>query len=126
MNREFLLQQQIRAEASQAGCVLWRNNVGAVMSPDGRLIRFGLANDSKQMNARYKSSDLIGIQRVIITEEMVGEVFGRFLAREVKAPGWTYRGTDREAAQLNYITKVNELGGSAAFANTLGTIVPDV
>lgn len=123
MMNEFTLQQQIRAEASQAGCVLWRNNVGAVVTQDNRFIRFGLANDSKQMNERIKSSDLIGIEPVIITEDMVGSVIGRFLAREVKAPGWRYRATSREAAQLQFLTKVNQMGGNAAFASTLGTIM---
>ena len=95
---ESELQQQIRAEASRAGCVLWRNNVGAL---DG--VRYGLANDSRAMNQLHKSADLVGIEPVLITQAMVGSVVGRFLAREVKRPGWTWTGTEREQAQLQVV-----------------------
>ena len=114
---ESELQQQIRAEASRAGCVLWRNNVGAF---DG--VRYGLANDSRAMNQLHKSADLVGIEPVLITPGMVGSVVGRFLAREVKRPGWHYTGTEREQAQLRWLERVSLMGGNAGFACGLGTI----
>lgn len=114
---EAAVQQTIRLEASQAGCRLWRNNVGAV---DG--LRYGLANDSPAMNARLKSSDLIGIRPVVITPAMVGRTIGQFMAREVKRPGWVFRGDARERAQLAFLTLVWSMGGDACFANNRGTI----
>ena len=117
MTTEQELQQAIRAEASRAGCVLWRNNVGAAGA-----IRYGLANDSAAMNANIKSSDLIGIEPVIITPDMIGTVIGRFIAREVKRPGWHWTGTDRERAQLRYMQLVCRMGGNACFATSEGTL----
>ncbi len=53
---------------------------------------------------------------------MVGSRFGQFLAREVKKPGWKYRGTAEERAQLHFINLVNTAGGDAAFATGRGMI----
>lgn len=111
----------IRLEASQRGCRLWRNNVGAYEA-DGRWIRYGLCNDSRRMNEQIKSSDLIGIRPVRITGEHIGQVIGQFVAREVKASGWRYAATARERAQLAFIALVRQLGGDAQFATGRGTI----
>jgi hypothetical protein len=46
---------------------------------------------------------------------MVGRVIGQFICREVKKTGWTYKATDREKAQQNWINLINKLGGDAAF-----------
>lgn len=108
-------QTALRVEASKAGWRLWRNNVGAAYTSDGSFIRYGLANDSQQLNKRLKSSDLIGLKPVLITPEMVGHIVGQFVAREVKRGGWKYTGTAREVAQLNYLTLVASLGGDARF-----------
>lgn len=110
--------KQVALAAAQQGDVLWRNNVGQVdpTSYDGKsFIRFGLANDTKQMNKIIKSSDRIGIRQVRITPAHVGLIIGQFTAREVKHPGWQYRGTEREVAQLRYIDLVNSMGGDAKF-----------
>jgi hypothetical protein len=119
---ESEVQNLVRLEASRAGCRLWRNNVGAVVSEDGRSIRYGLLNESKRMNARIKSSDLIGIRPVLIKEKHIGYTIGQFMAREVKRPGWKFTGTDREEAQLKFIKLVIALGGDAKFASGGGTI----
>ena len=116
------VQSRIRLEASQKGCRLWRNNVGAGMLEDGSFIRWGLANETKAMNKKTKSSDLIGIRPVLITQEMVGQTIGQFIAREVKAGDWNFTATEREEAQLNFIQLVVSLGGDAAFANKEGTL----
>ena len=110
------VQQRVRIEASRNGGRLWRNNCG-VHEQDGRFIRYGLCNDSARINRSMKSSDLIGITPVTITEEHVGTIVGRFTAVEVKKPGWTYRGTEREQAQLKFIKLINLLGGVGRFVS---------
>lgn len=115
-------QQEVRLEASQKGRLLWRNNVGAGKLANGRFVRWGLANESAQMNQRIKSSDLIGIEPVIITESMVGMIIGRFIAREIKGPGWTFTGKGGENEQLAFINLVNAVGGNACFATGKGTL----
>jgi hypothetical protein len=119
---ESAAQANVRLEASQKGARLWRNNLGATTDSRGNFFRYGLANDSAAVNKTMKSSDLIGILPIVILPEHVGHIFGQFLAREMKAPGWKYTGTEREVAQLNFINLINDLGGNAAFATGRGTI----
>jgi hypothetical protein len=119
---EAAVQTRIRLEASRKGGRLWRNNVGGAYTEEGGFLRYGLANDSKDMNDLIKSSDLIGLRPVLITQGHVGSILGQFVAREVKAPGWAYTGTKREEAQLNFLNLVTGLGGDAQFANTPGTL----
>jgi len=109
------LQNLRRIDATKNGNILWRNNVGALRAPNGAQVRFGLANDSKGMNNKTKSSDLIGIIQELITPEHVGRVMGIFNAEEVKRWGWTYTGTPEEKAQLNFHNIVRSLGGYACF-----------
>lgn len=114
---------RVRLEASTKGVLLWRNNVGACQDArTGRLIRYGLCNDSAKVSARYKSSDLIGIRPVVIAQHMVGLTIGQYVARELKAPGWVYSGTDRERAQSAYLTLVGSYGGDACYATNTGTL----
>ena len=108
--------QRMRLEASHQGAIMWRNNVGAYQDERGVQIRYGLANESKAMNKRIKSSDYIGIRPVTITPEMVGDVIGQFVARETKKPGWTYSGTKRETAQNKFLWIVFSHGGDARFS----------
>lgn len=120
---ESAAQSQVRLEASRLGGRLWRNNVGAATHGDGSFVRYGLANESKQLNDLLKSSDLVGIKPVLIDYKHVGHTIGQFLCREIKVPGWTYSNTEREQAQYRWIQLVSSLGGDAAFATGEGTIL---
>lgn len=119
---EAWVQSQIRLEASSKGVKLMRNNVGACQDKSGRLIRYGLMNDSKQMNERIKSADLVGIRPVFITPELVGHTIGQFVSREVKEQGWVYSGTGREVAQMRWHEFIVGLGGDSCFASGTGTL----
>ena len=98
-------QNRIRCEASKAGFILFRNNVGAGKLDGERFVRFGLANESKAQNTRCKSGDLVGLTPT-----------GQFISIECKEPGWKYRGTEREMAQLAWQHLVITHGGIACFA----------
>lgn len=107
-----------RLAAAERGGRAWRNNCGAYKDERGNFIRYGLCNDSAELNKRVKSSDLIGIEPVLITPEMVGTTLGRFFAEECKRPGWKYTGTAHEKAQLAFLQLVNALGGRGEFICT--------
>ena len=109
---EAWAQSALRIEASRKGVKLFRNNVGALADKTGRFVRYGLANDSAAQNEILKSGDLIGLRPTLIA----GHVYGIFVSREMKSPGWQYTGTEREVAQLNWINLINSCGGDAAFA----------
>jgi hypothetical protein len=116
------VQSLIRLEGAKNG-LLWRNNVGVLQNPEtGQPIRYGLANDSKQLNEKLKSGDLIGWQKILITPEHVGTVIARFTSRECKHPGWKYTGSARELAQLRWAQVVMRDGGDACFASSEGTL----
>ena len=119
---ESYTQSIVRLEASRKKSVLWRNNLGAVLTDDGRFLRYGLCNDSKKMNEKIKSSDLIGIRSIRITPNHVGCIMGQFLAREMKPEKWTYSGTAREKAQLKFLQIILSKGGDAGFATGEGTL----
>lgn len=112
----------VRLEASRIGARVFRNNSGACEDKRGRLIRYGLANDSAAMNKAIKSSDLIGIRPVLITPDMVGCTIGQFVAREVKRADWKYTSTERENAQLRFLELIVSLGGDACFCNDVGSL----
>lgn len=112
----------LRLEAARVGVRLWRNNCGAYEDESGRWVRYGLANDSKQMNEMLKSSDFIGIRPVLIGPAHVGQTIGQFVGRETKAAGWTYSGTPREVAQQRWALLVNACGGDACFVTGEGSL----
>lgn len=111
----------IRLEASKNEARLWRNNVGAAQTKSGSFVRYGLANDSTDVNSSIKSADLIGIRSIRITQDMVGKIIGQFISREVKRSNWTYSNSAREAAQMRWIELINIMGGDACFTTGEGT-----
>lgn len=113
---EAWAQSACRLAAAQAGYGVWRNNIGAMQDENGRVVRYGLANDSKAVNDRIKSGDLIGCAPVTVTAGMVGTTVGQFCSWEIKEEGWHYTGTPRERAQLAWIELVTGLGGRAKFS----------
>lgn len=119
---EARVQSIVRLEAAKAGVWLTRNNVGAFVDPEtGRLVRYGLANESKQQNERIKSADLIGFRKRVILPSDVGSTIAQFVSRECKAEGWRYTGTKREVAQAAWRDFINSNGGDAAFVSGPGS-----
>ncbi len=114
---EAVVQQELRLDASRQGARLWRNNNGAAQDRTGRMIRYGLGNDSAKVNRHLKSSDLIGITPVHITPDLINTTMGVFTSIEVKKGSWVYKGTERELAQANWLNLVTLMGGIAMFAN---------
>ncbi len=105
MQSEDEVMQLIRIEARRHGILLWRNNSGVLKNIDGTPVRYGLCNESKKINKKFKSSDLIGL-----TQD------GIFVAIEVKEEGWKYSGDEREVAQKHFIDYIKSKKGIAGFA----------
>lgn len=117
MTSETVVQQRTRLAFADIG-PMWRNNVGACVDDTGRQIRYGLGNDSAQLNAVIKSSDLIGITPVtaFLASEQRWVTLGVFTALEIKASGWHQRpGDDRATAQAKFHSIVRDAGGFAGF-----------
>ena len=122
-NSETWVQNTLRVVASsREHTYLWRNNVGATSEPDGRQIRYGLCNESKKLNQRFKSSDLIGGTPIVVTPSMVGKRLMVFTAIEVKRVDWS-PGKDkhRERGQLRFINAVRAAGGIGFFCRSPNT-----
>lgn len=111
MSTETDIQNQIRIDAARYGLILWRNNNGVLFDAEGRPVRYGLGNDSRAVNEKLKSSDLIGI------------FHGKFCSVEVKADDWEFHGTAREVAQLTWIRLIRREGGIACFATCFDDVL---
>lgn len=115
------VQNAVRLAIQEAGGVAWRNNRGALPNPEtGVPVRFGLANDSSKLDAVFKTGDLVGLYPVQVHygpwgAAMTSALMAIFCMWECKKPGWTWRGTDHERAQLNAINFVRERGGRSGF-----------
>lgn len=101
--------------SKEDGGILWRNNCGVASDAYGNFFRYGLCNDSPKIGKMLKSGDCIGIRPVRIMPHHVGLWFGQFVSREYKAPGWKWRGTEREKAQMAWANLVISMGGDASF-----------
>ena len=119
---EAAVQAAVRLEAARKGVRLFRNNVGALIDSRGVPVRYGLANESKQVNEVMKSADLIGWRPLLIEQRHVGQCVALFVSRECKKVGWHYTGDDHEQAQLAWAQLVTSGGGDAAFCTGTGTL----
>ena len=99
------LQQRIRLELGRGPVRLWRNNVGALRDQRGQLVSYGLCRGS---------SDLIGLRRLTIGPEHLGQSLAVFVAIEVKSE----RGR-LTAEQQQFLEVVREFGGLAGVARSL-------
>ena len=137
MKSEATVMQLVRLESSRRDARMFRNNNGVAVNNRGNHVRYGFCNESKQINKIIKSSDLIGITPVIITQDMVGQKVGFFTAIEVKKEGWKYSGDMpcickpgksqcihcHEKAQKAFIDMINNLGGKAQFSTDPGDLI---
>lgn len=116
------VKSRMRLAAARSGIRAWRNNVGAMEDRDtGRIIRFGLANDSAPLNKQIKSADLIGIKPHLISQGDVGRTIGQFWSRECKAPG-AKTDKDRLEAQERFMLLVLAAGGDSKITSDPGDI----
>lgn len=129
---EAEVQTAIRLRASELGIPLFRNNRGACEDKTGRVIRYGLANDSAKLDKVLKSSDLIGVLPKFVrlggsfpTTRLSEAGFGAFLSVECKRSDWQggwpkpidpAKFNAREVAQQAWINLIREHGGVAGFA----------
>lgn len=114
---ETAVQSAVRVDFAKTGGRLFRNNVGVLKDLRGVPVRYGLANDSPQLNKVLKSADLIGWQPITITQAHVGSTIGQFVSRECKKVGWRYSGNAHEEAQLAWAQLVISGGGDASFTS---------
>lgn len=116
-------QSLVRIEAADKRVRLFRNNSGAFEDDNGRVVRYGLANESAQVNKVLKSPDLIGWRPKLIEPQHVGMTFGLCTMREIKHEGWVFNPKDQhEAAQFNFLKLAIADGCDAAFASGPGTL----
>jgi hypothetical protein len=87
------------------------------MSENGTPVRYGLANDSKQLNTVCKSSDLIGITPITCGCNVT---WGVFTSYECKRPNWKFSQNDQRAvAQLAWLKLVISMGGIGKFITSV-------
>ena len=102
---EHEIQQRIRLACGRGPVRLWRNNSGALIDQQGRLVRFGLCKGS---------SDLIGLRTLEITPGLVGQRLAQFVALEIKGA----RGVV-SPEQRAFLALVEQLGGLAAICRSV-------
>lgn len=116
---ESAVQNHTRLEFANKFGPIFRNNSGACEDKTGRLIRYGLGNDSAKLNAEIKSSDLIGIVPTFAFVPGRGWcTVGIFCAIECKPSGWRMTpGDSRAIAQSKFHDIVRQHGGFAGFVS---------
>ena len=108
MNETDILQSIRLALGARKDLLIFRNNVGALKTRGGQLVRFGVGGPG--------GSDLIGF--VMVKHGYDEQKFANFLAIEVKAPG-AYTEPKHLEAQVRFIKAVREAGGLAGFARSV-------
>ena len=104
LSNEAYVQNKIRLAVGSGDVRLFRNNTGALLDMQGRLVKFGLCKGS---------SDLIGFRSITITPDMVGQKIAVFSAIEVKDKG------KATVEQKNFINIINNAGGFAGVAKNV-------
>ena len=104
LSNEAYVQNKIRLAVGSGDVRLFRNNTGALLDMQGRLVKFGLCKGS---------SDLIGFRSITITPDMVGQKIAVFSAIEVKDKGKV------TVEQKNFINIINNAGGYAGVAKNV-------
>ena len=104
LRNEAYVQNKIRLAVGSGDVRLFRNNTGALLDMQGRLVKFGLCKGS---------SDLIGFRSITITPDMVGQKIAVFSAIEVKDKG------KATVEQKNFINIINNAGGYAGVAKNV-------
>ena len=104
LSNEAYVQNKIRLAIWSGDVRLFRNNTGALLDMQGRLVKFGLCKGS---------SDLIGFRSITITPDMVGQKIAVFSAIEVKDKG------NATVDQKNFINIINNAGGYAGVAKNV-------
>jgi hypothetical protein len=99
------LQQRIRLELGRGPVRLWRNNVGALRDQRGRLVSYGLCPGS---------SDLIGLRRLRVAPQHLGQELAVFCALEIKSQ----RGRPT-AEQQRFLAQVGAMGSLAGVIRSL-------
>ncbi len=103
--------------------LLYRNNSGELKDRQGNPVRFGLGNDSRQLNEIWKSPDSVGGIPITITPDMVGRTVLIFCGFEDKAPGWKLIPSDKRGhAQNNCLQDWRQAGGIAGFITDVSHI----
>jgi len=101
--------------------VLFRNNVGVFKSQNGRPVRVGLCNETREMNKMHKSGDRIGWTPVTVTPEMVGKTVAVFTSVEMKEEGYKPSGKaqiEHYEAQRRWADKVDQANGIAGIVDS--------
>jgi len=113
---ESPVSQRAQLALSNLGAIVMRNNVGAAQDVTGRVIRYGLMNESEQVNRQFKSSDIVAVVPLVVQPHHVGRVIGVFGAFETKRSDWHMTPSDKRAqAQLRFMELVRRHGGIADF-----------
>lgn len=107
-----------KVRASKMGGRLWKNHKGAAVLQDGTFMRYGILNESKRISDDIKSSDLIGVYPLVITQDMVGSTVGQLWLVEVKEEDWHFTGDAHEMAQLKFLELGLAMGARATFATS--------
>lgn len=125
MKTENTVSDGCRLLIQDFGGQLLRNNSGAMQTPTGRWVYFGVGNDGSKASKTRRSSDLIGITPMLILPHHVGRTIGVFTAIEAKREGWVYyENDDHTQHQLKYMTGISQRGGIASFISNETQLKP--
>jgi len=127
--KESNLQNLIRIKLSQLGILNFRNNTGmgwagkaeriykkqsVTVFPGDVIVRKARPLHSGLCEG---SSDIIGVKPVVITQEMVGQTVGVFVACEVKTKTGPVR-----VKQKTFIDNINKAGGNAGIVRSVDDV----